>query len=99
MGDTIHELPLGNTGFGATVRAYHYTDTADTDPDFYSISVERRYESGSWVQFERQFPASSIPASFLTSKAHELVAFDPDRRLVTFTVGTTNYTCTLPPNR
>jgi hypothetical protein len=90
-------LPLGDTGFRAVVCASHYTDTKDTDPDFYSISVERQNSAGWRVYFERQFPASGIPASVLTAKPRNIVSFEPARRLVTFTVGATNYSYKLPP--
>jgi hypothetical protein len=106
-GDRVHKfgrpatgdadvLPLRDTDFRAVVCASHYTDTQDTDPDFYSISVERQYGGRSWVYFERQLPASSIPASVLTAKARDIVSFDPARRLVTFNLGATNYTYRLP---
>jgi hypothetical protein len=90
---------LGDTGFRAVVCASHYTDTKDIEPDFYSITVERQHGDASWVYFSREFPASSVPASVLTAKAKDVVSFDSVRRFVSFTVGATNYTYTLPRTR
>ena len=93
---TSDQMPLGDTRFRAYVCAGHYTDTNDVDPDFYTISVQRMHGVGSVVYFSREFPVSDIPASVLTAKASDIVSFDSARRVVTFAVGATHYTYTLP---
>jgi hypothetical protein len=74
----------------------HYTDKKDTAPDFCFISVEQWDGAQGTVCFQRQFPASSIPASVLTAKAKDVFSFDSGSRRVTFNIGATNYTYTLP---
>lgn len=91
-------LPLGDTGFRAVVCVSHYTDTEDTDPDFYLITVQREYQGSSWVHFERQFPASNVPPSALAAKAADVVLYDAARRLVSFKIGGSDYSYKLPRN-
>ena len=77
----------------------HYTDKNDKSPDFCFISVEHgdpAKGNGATVCYQRQFPVSSIPASVLTAKAKDVVSFDSASRRVTFNIGATNYTYTLP---
>ncbi len=77
----------------------HYTDETDTVPDFCFISVEHggpEKGNGAIVCYQRQFPVSSIPASVLAAKAKDVVSFDSANRQVTFKLGVTNYTYTLP---
>jgi len=92
-------LPLGHTGFRAVVSAARYTDKNDTSPDFCFIIVEH-VDPGkgnfTTVCYERQFPVSSIPAAVLTAKGKDVVSFDSANRQVTFKLGVTNYTYTLP---
>ena len=76
-----------------------YTDEADNNPDFCFISVEHGDPgkgNGATACYQRQFPASSIPASVLAAKAKDVIWFDSANRQVTFKLGATNYTCTLP---
>jgi hypothetical protein len=98
MGDFV-STPLGHTGFRAVVSAMHYTDETNTVPDFCFISIEHGDPgkgNGSMVCYQRQFPVSSIPASVLTAKAKDVVSFDSANRQVTFKLGATNLTYTLP---
>lgn len=92
-------MALDHTGFRAVVSAMRYTDKSDKNPDFCFISVEHGdpgKDNGGTVCYQRQFSASSVPASVLTAKAKEVVSFDAAHRQVTFKLGPTNYTYTLP---
>src|SRR6516165_9036890 len=65
-------MQLGHTGFRAVVAAMRYTDKTDKKPDFCFISVEHGdpgQKRGSLCCFQRQLPASSIPASVFAAKA------------------------------
>jgi hypothetical protein len=90
---------LGDTRFNAGVSAMRYTDKNDTNADFYFISVEYgdpARDNEQIVCYQRQFPVSSVPASVLTAKAKDVVSFDSPHRRVTFQLGPSNYTYTLP---
>jgi hypothetical protein len=95
-------MPLGHSGFRAVVSAMRYTDKADKNPDFCFISVEHgdpAKGNGGTVCFQRQFPASIIPAPVLNAKAEDIVSFDASHREVTFKLGPTNYSYTLPKTK
>ncbi len=95
-------MPLGHTGFRAVVSAMRYTDKGDKNPDFCFISVEHGGPgegNGGTVCFQRQFPVSTIPASVLDAKAEDVVSFDASHCEVTFKLGPTNYSYTLPQTK
>lgn len=89
-------MPLSDTGFTACASISHYTDTKDTDPDYYTISITRQHGDSSIDYFEREFQASSLPVSVLTAKVKDIVSFDTARRIVTFSVGANKYSYPLP---
>lgn len=95
-------MPLGHTGFRAVVSAMRYTDKPEKSPDFCFISVEHGDPgggNGGTVCYQRQLLASNIPATVFTAKAQDVVSFDASHRQVTFRLGATNYSYTLPENQ
>jgi hypothetical protein len=86
--------PLGKTGFYATVSAKRYPDKLDFSC-LITVEHEKPGKNGSnTVCFLRQFP---IPGYIDHVKAtKDAVLFDSAHRLVTFKLGATNYTYTLP---
>ena len=76
-----------------------YMDKNEKNPDFCFISIEYGNpgkDDGATVCYQRQFPVSSIPASVLTAKAKDVISFDSAKGQVTFKLGVTNYSYTLP---
>ena len=93
---TVHPLRLGETGFIAEAGAFHYTDKKETSADYFKVSVEREVEDGSVTYFEREFPVSSLSASDLVAETTDIASFDAGSRTVTFKVGQSSVTYTLP---
>ena len=89
-------LRLGGSAFLAEAGAFHYTDKQGSSPDYFTISVQREEPGGSTPYFEREFPASSVPASVLVAEARDIASFDAGTRTVTFTIGERTFTYTLP---
>jgi hypothetical protein len=87
------QLPLGQSGFVASVGPSVYQDKADGTPDYYTIDVER---NGS-VRFLRDFTIAELPEGFLSKPISEIVSFDEQSRLVIFQIGDRKHHYQLPP--
>jgi hypothetical protein len=91
--DTFSETPLGKTGFRATLSAKRYPGNLDY---WCLVSVEHGEPDdigGKTLCFRRQF---SVPGHLEIKRAADAVQFDWAQGKVTFNLGVTNYTHTLP---
>jgi hypothetical protein len=91
------QLPLGDTGYVATVGPAFYQDDGDNNPDYYSIDVERRDGPAWHVHFQRDFGMDEIPASLIGKNIADIVSFDERTRRVIFRIGDRQERYRLPP--
>jgi hypothetical protein len=82
---------LGETGYEACAGAWVYPR-----PKVYTVSVVRPFDGGSRTLFEREFRVDELPDGFLDRPADQVVAFDPETRTVTFSVGDRQFDYRLP---
>lgn len=107
IGNRLHEfgrpavwrsshMELADTGYSAAVGPNRYTDENDQAWDFYSIDVERPDGSMRHVYFQRDFEITDLPREVIDKKVDELVTFNEDSRVGTFSIGSKVVTYRLP---
>jgi hypothetical protein len=107
MGERVHErwrlatgeatvMPLGDTAFVAVVGPSRYTDKADKDWDYYTVSVQRPEGDSSYVFFKRQFRMDAVPAELVNKEAKDITIFDENSGVVTFMLETSTHAYKLP---
>ena len=93
---SVTTLPLGDSGFFAWAGPFHYTDKQGTNADYFTVSVVRDMPDGSVIYFQREFLVSSVSASDLIAHARDIASYDAGSRTVTFKVGHSSVSYTLP---
>lgn len=82
----VYPVKLGDTKFEACLAVSHYTDEADNDPDFVTISVGKKRESGTLVLFQRQFTADAVSRDILKSRTEDVMSYDENLKTVSFDI-------------
>jgi hypothetical protein len=94
---TVKPVPLGSTGYFATLLVSHYIDDPKETPQFVEISVQKKEnEHSSVVYFERQFRAHEVPSEILTAKTKDIVTYGDTTRVVSFNLGMAHFDYRLP---
>jgi len=96
---TCEQEKLGNTGFAAEYLVSHYTDKADTKPDFVTISVEKLNDHGSTVYFQREFPANKISGTLLKAQTRDIITYNLERNIVYFDLDGQLYSYKIPTSK
>ena len=107
MGESLHEfgrpatwnvthMTLGDIGFRAAAGPFKYTDEDNQDWDYYSIDIEKPEGKSSYVFFQRDLKMDKVPVELVDRKVQDIVTYDENSRLVTFTIGSNIYRYTLP---
>ena len=90
-------MRLGQTGFTAYVGYSVYQDEPNTEPDFYTIAVQKSHQTNtSLVYYERQFTITELPPGFIHEPITNIVSYDEVSRVVTFLIGNKKYEYQLP---
>ena len=89
------QMALGNSGFTASAGPGRYRDENDQEWDFYAIEIQKPEGGVSYVFFERRLRMSEVPAELVDKTVNDIVSFDEESGVVTFTLGSDTHTCTL----
>jgi hypothetical protein len=90
------EMALGSSGFKAVVGPSRYSDKNNEEWDYYEIEVVKPAGTSSQIFFARDFRMDEIPAELVDKKANDIVTFDEEAGVVTFTLGSEIHTWMLP---
>lgn len=81
------QMALGSTGYVASIGPVVYEDESNSEPDYYTIEVEKSDGAASHVHFHRDFTIDAIPAGLIEKPLSEVISFDERLRTVTFRIG------------
>lgn len=89
-------VPIPSTTFTAAAGPYRYEDEENEDWDYYSISIERPHEDGSYVFFRRDYEIDEIEKGLILENVSKLFSYNETTRTVTFVIGEIEESYTLP---
>ena len=96
-------MMLGDTEYEASVGTSRYDTNSGDSWDYYFCWISKRYIDQRfgerWYPFyNRWLPAKQVPVGLWEKDVKEVISYEAGTRIVSIDFGTTNFTCTLPPN-